>query len=591
MKAWRDRNTALGLLCISLAFSCLVAGVLLASYSLQTEAVLDNQVLFSLERALADHPQDDNLREAYRHADHLLRVSYFQQERRMRWGGLLLLGGLIVTVIAARWTVASGAGVPIPVEMAERQDEGRWERRERIQFVATSGTILAMIVALLCFSFLGGLRFPGALRMLRPGPQAPFPEVAPAGTPPGPVSSGDAAKTEVKPLDCTWPRFRGPSGLGILSEGDWPQEWDIQTGEGILWKRKLELPGKSSPILCGNKLFLTAGNEETCQILCFDTETGDLLWNSPIKAPKPWMSDDWDVFEETGYAAPSPATDGRRVFAYFTNADLAAVDFDGNVVWVRNMGDPDSAYGLSSSLLVWEDKLLLQLDLGGMAEDGLSAVYAIDVETGETIWKTPRPVAASWSSPIVVETTTGWEFITCANPFVISYDPATGEERWRAEALFGDVAPGPVYADGLVFVTNENAFLTAIRVGGEGDVTQTHVAWQAEVGLSDASTPLATETLVFQAHSYGILTCFDAKKGDLLWDHQTDAGFWASPVLVKDKIYLAGDDGKMYIFPLSGEGFSLDKALDLGEPVSATPAFAGGSIYVRTEEQLMRIGE
>jgi len=591
MTWWKDRTTALGLLCISLSFSGLVAGTLLASHSLTTETILDHPLLSSLERALAERPEDVNLKRAYREADSLVRESYFRQERRSRWGFFLLLGGVAVTVIAARWYVKAGGEQPCPADLAERRDEERWERRQRLKLAATGATVAAMVAAVWALSFVGGLRFPMALKTLRPGPQAPLPEVAPAWTPPGPALKAEPTQEESSLLDCPWPRFRGPSGLGIVTEGTWPRDWNLETGEGIVWRVSLDLPGKSSPVLCGNKVFLTAGNEKTCQVLCFDAGTGERLWHTPIQTLRPWMSDDWEVFEETGYAASSPATDGRRVFALFANADLAGVDFDGRPVWTRNMGDPDSAYGLSSSLVVWEDKLLLQLDRGSMAEDNLSAVYAIDTRTGETVWKTPRPVPASWSSPIVVETEAGWEFITCANPFVISYDPATGEERWRAEVLFGDVAPGPVYADGLVFVTNENAFLTAIRVGGEGDVTETHVVWRSEVGLSDASTPVAAKNLVLQAHSYGILTCFDAKKGDLLWEHQTEAGFWASPVLVRDTIYLAGDDGTMLLFPLSPEGFALEKVLDLGEPVSATPAFVNGSIYVRTESQLARIGE
>jgi len=593
MNGVKEQNTALGLLFISLLFFGMVTGVFLGFHRLETETILDQEILDSLQKSLLEHSEDEHLKEAYRRADTSLRRVYFLQQRRLKMGSFLLLVTLVSVLVSARWYRGSIRREPTAVSMAERQDEARWVRRAKARFVATAGMILFMGVGVLLFAFIGRSDLPESESLLLFSRRLPDPASfrEERGKPLEPSGVEKSGEMEEVFQEAPWPRFRGPSGLGIVPQGIWPMDWDVDSGRGILWRVEVPLPGNSSPILAGNRIFLTAGDEETRQVLCFQTEDGRLLWRTPVQADRSWDLDDLYVFGETGYAAPTPATDGRYVFALFATADVAALDLQGNVVWVRNMGWPDSSYGLSSSLVVWEDKLLLQLDRGSMPDDGLSAVYALDTASGEIVWKTPRPVPASWSSPIVVETIAGWEFITCADPYVISYDPLTGRERWRADCIYGDVAPGPVYADGLVFATNERSYLAAIRVGGEGDVTQTHIVWKAEEGLSDAASPIATEELLFQCHSYGILTCYDAKTGELLWDHELKGASWASPTLVGDKIYLPGEDGKMFIFPLTRDRFELEKVLDLGEPVFATPAFVDGSIYVRTEDYLMRIGE
>ena len=243
----------------------------------------------------------------------------------------------------------------------------------------------------------------------------------------------------------------------------------------------------------------------------------------------------------------------------------------------------------------------------------LSALIAFDGKTGKEAWRTKRPVVNSWTTPIIADTGQRLELITSANEWVISYNPDTGAELWRAEGVTGDVAPSPVYAAGLVYATNQYSLLVAIRIGGSGDVTKTHTAWEAEEGMSDASSPICDGKLYLQATSGGLLTCYEATKGspNPLWEAEMDlvlekyykevvgkplperelsAEFWASPALVGNLVYLTAKDGRTYIFPLA-EKFKLLGIPNLGEEVFASPAFLDGRIYFRTTKHLVCIAK
>jgi outer membrane protein assembly factor BamB len=293
--------------------------------------------------------------------------------------------------------------------------------------------------------------------------------------------------------------------------------------------------------------------------------------------------------EPTGYASPTAATDGERVYVFFATADLAAVDFQGNLVWKKHLGDPNNTYGIATSPIVYDGKVILQFDRGTMPDEDLSRLIAFDPKTGEEVWSVKRPVVNSWSTPVVTETETGIELITAAAPWVISYDPDMGTELWRAQVLSGDVAPSPVVARNVSYVTNEYAKVAAVQTGGVGDVTDTKVLWTAQDGMSDAPSPICDGRLFLQVHSRGRVTCYDAAEGKMVWDETIDSPFWASPTLVGDTVYLPSADGKVYLFELA-ESFDLSVTLDMGEPVLATPAFADSRIYIRGEQHLFCIG-
>jgi outer membrane protein assembly factor BamB len=238
---------------------------------------------------------------------------------------------------------------------------------------------------------------------------------------------------------------------------------------------------------------------------------------------------------------------------------------------------------------MYQNLLIVLLDQGG-AEDGISEIVGIEGTSGKTVWETDRPVPNSWATPIIIDTGDREEIITCGSPWVIAYQPATGAELWRAKCLGGDIAPSPVYGDGLVFVTNTYEILAAIRPGGQGDVTETHIVWTAEDGLPDICSPLTNGELVFLLETYGLLTCYDAKDGTKVWEQDLEETLTASPSLAGDNLYLMTSDGIMITVKASREFKEVGRS-KLGENSEACPAFLDGRIYIRGEENLYCIAQ
>ncbi|MCP4257171.1 MAG: PQQ-binding-like beta-propeller repeat protein [Planctomycetes bacterium] len=381
-----------------------------------------------------------------------------------------------------------------------------------------------------------------------------------------------------------WPRFRGLGGLGISHYSNVPISWNGKTGEGILWRTAIPSQGHSSPVVWGNHIFLTGADKEKLGIYCVDAASGSLLWQREVKHVQGNESESLDIPEETGFAACTPATDGERVYAIFANGYICCYDFDGKQIWAKHLDPLDNMYGHASSLLVYRDLLLIQLDQG-QTKDRLSKIMALKVMTGETVWSTPRKIPCSWATPIIIDTGKREELITCGNPWVISYKPATGEELWRAKCLGGDVALSPVYADGLVFVANAMAMRAAILPGGQGDVTTTNLVWSVDDVAADVCSPLVSHGLLFLLESSGYLQCYDAKTGKTVWEKDLRDEFMASPSVAGNNIYLLGEDGVMIIIRVGNEYKEISRC-ELGERCTASPTFQSGRIYIRGKENL-----
>ena len=556
--AWR--GVALALTVVTALFCAGVITGLGATYARRSERrILDQERLNALKAQLAKNPADEQLTAAVRDEDVRLRRRYFADRVVFQRGAYLLLAGGIAVVLSAKWFVSFNPRGPRGVRRADLLDRPPAAAVAR-RSLAGLGGILALMTA----GLVAVILFP--VDPLRP------------------------------PATGTWPRFRGPAGLGLVAQGDWPLEWDAATGKNILWKCPIPGKGKSSPIVSGYRVFITSADMEgqILYVVCVDRTTGRILWTKDFKPDfSKWTQqgrDDFHVSGDTGWAAATPATDGRYVFAAFATADVACLDLAGKVLWRRNLGAPESMYGMASSLLVHEGMLLWQVDQGSDAEEGLSALLALDANTGQDLWRADRPVGNSWSTPILVKVGKYLELVTAANPWVIAYDPSTGLELWRANVLGGDVAPSPVFADGVVFVSNDGAKAAAIRAGGSGDVSETDVLWTSEEGMPDIASPLCDGKRLLQATGGGRVTCLDAATGKMIWEHEFTCGFKASPTLVGNLVYLPGDDGETYIFELA-DTFALRTAAHLGEPIDATPAFVESRIYIRGEKHLFSIGE
>ena len=385
-----------------------------------------------------------------------------------------------------------------------------------------------------------------------------------------------------------WHRFRGPGGAGISAYTNIPTQWNAKTGEGVLWKTKVPLPGKNSPVLWKDRVFLSGADPNARQVYCFDARSGRLLWKGDVPVTPP-REGKFEIMEDTGYAASTLATDGRRVCAIFPTGDVAAFDFTGRRLWHKSLGIPDSAYGYASSLETYEKLVLIQYDQGD-GKDGKSRFYALDGVSGQIAWEAKRPLPGSWTSPIVIDVAGRPQLITVANPLVVSYNPANGTELWRVECVAGDMAPSAIYAGDLVLAIEPYSKLVAVKPTGQGDVTKTHVAWRMEDGAPDICSPVSDGTYVYLLGSEGLLMCCNVADGKKVYEQELKADFRASPSIVGDKLYLLDLKGTMHIARVGPEYKELGKC-ELGEECYASPAFADGRIYIRGAENLYCIGQ
>ena len=397
--------------------------------------------------------------------------------------------------------------------------------------------------------------------------------------------AGAADTPSTEEYNANWPRFRGPGGNGVYAKADVPLTCDIKTGANIAWSVEVPAEGFGSPVVWGNKVFLSGGDKAAREVMCFDVSSGKLLWKSDV----PKADDAAEAPDQSGMASSTVATDGERVFAIFANGDLAAFDLAGKAVWSKHLGVPKNSYGHATSLLTWQDRVIMQYDQGE-ADDKLSRLYAFDGPTGNIVWQQERPVGASWATPITLEAAGKAQIITLANPFVISYAAADGKELWRAECLDGEVTPSPIFAGGTVFAVHPSSKLQTIRPDGSGDVTQTHLGWIAEDGVPDITSPVSNGELVFLVDSSGTLTCYDAKTGKKQWEHDLQEDINASPSIAGDKLYLLSKKGTLIVANVAREFKELGRS-DLGEQVLASPAFARGSILVRGTKHLICLTE
>jgi outer membrane protein assembly factor BamB len=356
--------------------------------------------------------------------------------------------------------------------------------------------------------------------------------------------------------------------------------WNGATGENILWKAKIPRPGFNSPVVWGGRVYVSGADEEAREVYCFDAATGKLVWQqptgkirgSPRKLPEPE--------DDVGFAAATMATDGYRVFAIFGTGDVVCFDLAGKRVWARNLGVPDVSYGLASSLIVHEKVLIIQYD-GKRSGRALG----LDTRTGKTIWDKCRLVDPSWATPILVKVGDRMQAIMNAKPDVIGHDALTGEMLWRVRCMRGEVAPSPAYANGRVFVGVESTRLYGIQLG-----EKPASVWELKKDMPDISSPVAVGGFVFIANQAGGVFCVSATSGALVWEHEFDNGFHASPIVVGDRLYLLDEEGVMQILRVAG-AYERIGSCPLGEAASSTLAVVDGRIYLRSPSFLYCIGE
>ncbi len=542
---------------LAACFTAIMAVLLTATFiQITIHDPLESPALEALRERLAENPRDDVIRNGIRTLDLQARRAYFSTQSQVRSGTLLMLLGAAVLFGALRIQAVVERKLLPPATSPGGAGElaaGRSARR------AMAGGGLALF-ALALFS---SIAVQSALRreILEELP-APPPEKEPAAFP----SAEEIRKH--------WPSFRGPGALSHAAVGKAPTDWDGESGRGIAWKVEVPRRGFSSAITWGEKVFVTGADETSRDVFCFSLPDGKLLWTQSVPKLPDSPAEMPEVTEDTGLAAPTMATDGTRAFAMFATGELLCVDFDGKVVWAKNLGVPENHYGHSSSLLTHEDLLLIQYDHGKGAR-----VMALKVEDGKVAWERKREVEICWASPILANTGNRFELILTADPFVTSYDPRTGRELWQVECMGGEVGPSATYLDGMVFAANEYAKMVGIRTS-DGSI-----AWETEEYLPNCASPVAAEKYVFVGTGDGMLVCYDAAKGTVLWDQEYDEGFYGSPVIVGDLLYIVDLEGTTRIVKVDAE-YTAVASPALGEPSTCTPAFVGDKILMRGTNHL-----
>jgi outer membrane protein assembly factor BamB len=409
--------------------------------------------------------------------------------------------------------------------------------------------------------------------------------------------AGDALASKTV-LHSQWPRFRGPNGDGHSPEVNLPAEWGPE--KNLTWKAKLPGAGASSPVVWGDRIFLTATEDKGHKrlVLCIGRGDGSVRWQHVVSA-----SDPGATHELNQHASSTCVTDGKHVWSFFGKGGLFCHDVDGKLVWERQLGEFLSMWGTASSPIVYGDKLIVNCDQDTVNEyypplDGPSkaSLLAVNKATGETIWQTPRAASRGWSTTVVLREPGGREQLVLNGPDgVRAYDPDSGRDLWRFRrtVLFGE--PSIVAGHGLVFgLAGRDGPMAAIRQGGEGDLTETATVWTAPRQGRDISSPVLVGDHLYTATMAGIVTCYDARTGDVAWRERLGKGFTASFVAADGKIYLLARDGQTTVFEpgatlrvlaVNGVGASSD------EDFLASPAVSNGQVFIRSDRVLYCVGE
>jgi outer membrane protein assembly factor BamB len=383
-----------------------------------------------------------------------------------------------------------------------------------------------------------------------------------------------------------WPRWRGPSGQGVVTGTGYVDTWSAT--QNVVWKTPVPGRGNSSPIVWGDHIFLTTAYEggRRVSLLAYSRSTGRQLWEAAAPAGRT----DAGAHYKNGHASATAATDGERVYVSFGPRGLFAFDFKGQIVWQRDLGSMEAYHGAAGSPLLYRDRIILYQD-----QWRGSFIAAFDTRTGREVWRTARDASNGWGTPIAVRVGSRDEIIVSSQQQVQAYDPERGRELWRCGGNTYEVIPTPVVGYGMVFCSSGRAGPTlAIKPGGSGDVSRTHVAWESPRGSPFVPSPiLYGEQLYMVNDMASIVTSLHATTGKAMFQGRlgvaTREGFSASPVAVDGKIFFTNDEGETFVLR-AGPTFNLLHVNRIGEGTLASPALVDGRWYIRTDRNLYAIG-
>ena len=409
------------------------------------------------------------------------------------------------------------------------------------------------------------------------------------------------ALTAFTTLGADWRQFRGPGGSGTSEETGLPVTWSEK--KNIVWRAKLPGPGTSCPIVIGKRVYLTCysgyglslfkkGENEPedskalmRHLICIDRANGELLWAKEFKPVNPESKYYQHEGDFHGYASSTPASDGERLYVFFGASGVYCFDLDGKELWHKDVGKSTRNWGSSNSPVLYKDLVIVNASVES------DSMIAFDKIRGKEVWRA-KGISSAWNTPVLADAPQGPELVVNISPAVIGLDPASGKELWRVKGFGGYVCPSVVVHKDVVYVVRGGAL--AIKTGGRGDVTDSHVLWRGK-GNSQISSPVYHDGRLYWLGRNDILSCSDAKTGAKLYSERLSKGgeFFASALVVDGKIYCVSRFSGTYVIAegaklkeLARNTFADDKSR-----TNASPIVHDGCLLMRTDHYLYCIAK
>ena len=391
-----------------------------------------------------------------------------------------------------------------------------------------------------------------------------------------------------------WPRFRGPNGQGVSGEVNLPVHWSAT--ESVTWKTAIPGKGWSSPIVYGEYVFLTTAMDEgkSCRVICINRSDGTIAWNTEAHRQVPGKMRD-----QNSYATPTPVTDGERVYAVFYDGTVVAVDLSGKRLWSNSEIEFFSLHGLGASPLLVGGQLIMPFDGSSREAEKVgwkipwenAVILSLDADSGAVKWKGLRGLSrVGHVTPILVGEPS--QIVTAGGDRVQGFNSRTGQRVWSIYSQGEGVTPSPVIGDGLIFTSSgfEAPTIRAIRMGGEGEITESHIAWEQNKGVPVLASPLYVRPYLYTITRDNILHCIQASTGDVVWTRRLTGAHSASPVFADGRIYILSEDGVTLVLAPGPKYVEVARNV-IDETCLASMAVSQGQFYIRSADHLYSIGK
>jgi outer membrane protein assembly factor BamB len=381
-----------------------------------------------------------------------------------------------------------------------------------------------------------------------------------------------------------WRQFRGNGELSVARDAKLPTSWDVKSGENIAWTAELRGRGPSSPIVVNGRVVVTASSgaaQDRLHVLCFDAASGKQLWHRQF-----WATGRCFTHPQSANAAPTPASDGERIFAFYSSNDLVCLDLDGNLQWYRGLAFDYPKLGndasMSSSPLVIGDTVMVQVE-----SQGESFAAGLNTATGETRWRIKRQPEGSWSSPVELRGENGKSLVLFQSPKELTaVNPETGEQVWNYATECQGI-PSPAVEKGRVYVPAKG--ITALDASP--DSAGAKFLWSANKLGPGAASPVVHEGKLYTINRAPVLACAITETGDIEWQQRLKGAFWATPVIAGEHLYCLNYDGACQVVKLGDDKGKVVSTNEFGETLQASPAVSGNALFVRSDKHLWKISE